>query len=331
LPEPPGSLGLTGSPIVNANASGLDDEQIQSGLRALGLLQIGGIPAASAELDCGGDPSATPPRPGLSYCWAGGTGRLMRGQADANPQPFPGAPFGPFDPDGDGFGALGPVPFAQGAGVMLQTRAGADEIRGGDLLLARATIGGQEAEFTGSLATVFATVPAIAYYVDELGTRHDVSYPVAPGTDFPVVDGPDAGSDVSVTLTFWRPQRRALPQEAGNWIDIGGLMHFAQLRGAAPEGPCPESSYSAVEPELVPSPGFSGALAHFLLIDSVGDQAANSGNTFSYTLNLSQCRAFYGHSFDPGPASPFSFVAQLPPESGSVSGADAAYRFSNQP
>jgi hypothetical protein len=321
--------------IVNANAPGLDDEVIQSSLRAHGQLHINTSSYASAELDCAGDPSATPPRPGLSYCWANGTGTRILGGEPPSGDPFPAC----CDADGDGHGALqhGPWP---GLGGLLLHGAGADEIRGGDPFLVRATnAGGEELELTGSLATVFATPPAIAYYVDELGTRHDISYPHASGTVHPVVDGPDAGSDVSITLTFWRPQRRPVPDElppgAGNWIDIGGLLHYARVFGAAPDGPCPESSYSAVEPGLVPSPGFpASGLPHFLLIDDAfTDKAADPGNTFSYTLNLSQCRAFYGHSFepgDPGP-SPFGFVAQLPAESGSPTFADSSYLFRNQP
>ena len=313
--------------IVNANAPGLSDEQIQSGLRARVTLHITIPPFfASGELDCGA----------LVYCSAGGTGRRVPpqapGQLDANLEPFPAC----CDPDDDGLGSLDP-PFDPGGGpgILLQPGAGADQVRGGDLLLALGTTGaGQQQELAVTLNTVFVTVPAIASYVDELGVTYAVSYPVAPGTVFPVVDGPDAGSDVSVSLTFWRPQRRPIPDElppgAGSWVDIGRLPHFAG--GGGPD--CPESSYSAVEQELAPSPqGLPNSeLDFFLLIDSVPDQAADPANTFSYTLNLSQCLAFHGVTFGAGETRLFHFEAALPPEPGQPTNSAASiYSFQRQP
>ncbi|MCA1704422.1 MAG: hypothetical protein LC808_14645, partial [Actinobacteria bacterium] len=67
-----------------------------------------------------------------------------------------------------------------------------------------------------------------------------VSYPVDPGdpgtgqNGFPVADGPDPGTDVEITLTEWRPQRRPTSEDEcvppdeppctpPPWIDIGGL------------------------------------------------------------------------------------------------------------
>lgn len=325
-----GDTDPTKTEIVNANAPGLSDEQIQSGLRARGTLHIAIPPFfASGELDCGA----------LVYCSAGGTGRRDRGQnpgpLDPNPEPFPAC----CDPDGDGFGSLDP-PFDPGGGpgILLQTGAGADQIRAGDLLLALGTTGaGQQQELAATLNTVFATVPAIESYVDELGVTHAVSYPVAPGTVFPVVDGPDAGSDASVSLTFWRPQRRPIPDElppgAGNWIDIGGLQHFTHVAGGSTTTYCPQGSYSAVEQELVPAvvpdPGIP---AGFLFIDSVRDQAADPGNTFSYTLNLSQCQAFRGGTFNPGQTIGFAFTASVPPEGGQpVDAVESHYSFQYQP
>jgi len=332
-------VGGTATTIVNANAPGLSDEEIESGLRSVGTLQTGGLtqntgsPFDSVELDCAGDPTATPPRPGLVYCSAGGTGKRDAGGnpgvLDPNPEPFPAC----CDPDGDGFGSLGPGPWP-GHGILLQTGADADQIRAGDLLLVRAEADGEQHELTSTLATVFVTVPAIAFYVDERGTRHDVSYPVAPGTAFPAVDGPDPDSDISVDITFWRPQRRAIPGEpsgAGDWIDIGRLPHYAHVPGA---GPCPESSYSAVDEELTPSPGFRGfpGLELFLLMDSVDDQPADPGNTFSYTLNLSQCNFRSNYSFDPGEAVGFHFAATLVPEAGQpVNSAESSYFFRHEP
>ena len=316
------------SAIVNANAPGLSDEQIQSGLRAQGTLQLQiGSSFNSAELDCGS----------LVYCSAGGTGRLDRGGnpgvPDPNPEPFPAC----CDPDKDGLGSLrsGPWP---GLGLLLRHGAGADQIRGGDLLIARdAAKRGEQPELAGTLETVFATVPALASYTDELGTTHVISYPLPPHTILPVVDGPDAGSEVSVSLNFWRPQRQRLPEEGspGNWIDIGGLLHFAHVLGVPTTTYCPQSSYSAVEDELIPSvfPGFPGtpAASVFLYRDRVGDQGTDppNANTFTYTLNLSQCRASRGGTFNsPGQQVSFAFEAAL--SSAPVNTATSIYNFEYQ-
>ncbi len=224
--------GPGGTPIVNANAPGLSDEQIKSAAQARATLSINTL--GSEELDCGE----------LIYCSAGGTGFRDRfGNPivqDPNPESFPEC----CDPDGDGLGSLD----SDGT-TLLKPGTGADQVRGGDVLIARDEV----SELSGTLRTSLVTLPAIAYYVDELGTRRDVSYPLTffpcpvepdecpkvnplgidPSPPLPVVDGPDADSDVEVTLHFWRPQRRPIPDELppgveSNWIDIGGMQHWAQ-------------------------------------------------------------------------------------------------------
>jgi hypothetical protein len=325
-------LGATATPetaIVNANAPGLSDEQIQSGLRARGTLQIS-VPLDSAELNCGA----------LVYCSAGGTGRRDRfadpGPLDPNPEAFPNC----CDADHDGLGSLGPVPFGRGPGILLQTGAGADQIRGGDVLLAEGREGGKPDELAATLNTIFATAPAIASFVDELGVTHVVPYPVASGTVFPVVDGPDAGSDVSVTFTFWRPQRRPIPGElppgAGNWVDIGGLQHFAHIPGASDKTFCPQSSYSETDPNLTPGTapvgGTTGLTEVPLFNDSAVDQAANTTNTFSYTLNLTECQAFRGTTFNTGETRGIFFLSAFPrAEPGPINTAASIYSFQHQP
>ena len=222
-------LGDTGpgtAPIVNANAAGLSDEQIESGLRNAGLILVDVEDAfASAELNCGE----------LVYCSAGGTGRTTRTSGIPDDQPFPEC----CDPDKDGFGSLQPDQPGAGGGtrIWLKTGAGADQIRGGDVLIAQSKLrgSGEQGDLVHSLNNIFVTTSALASYTDELGVTRQVSYPYSSTTPLPVVDGPDAGSDVSATLHFWRPQRRPVPDElpdgAGNWIDIGGLDYWAIPNG----------------------------------------------------------------------------------------------------
>ncbi len=333
-----GGTGATGrAPIVNANATNLSFEQIESGLQAAGQLQIGiGTQYASGELNCGAQEA-------LIYCSPGGTGRIDRtgnpgGAGDPDPQPFPGPPGGPYDPDGDGFGTLPFDPAQHIPAALLLTGAGADQIRAGDLLLVRAlgttpVPGGQpEIELATTLQTVFDTTPALASYTDELGVTHQVSYPYSSSTSLPVVDGPDAGTDVSVRLNFWRPQRRPISGEAGDWIDIGGLQYFAEVFYEAPPF-CPQSAYSEPSPNLTPGIGMwgssTGPLQIPVLGDSAPDQAANPANTFSYTLDLSQCGQT---SFDPGQAKGVAFKASFPPlDTHPFNTVQSFYTFKNQP
>ena len=297
-------LGDTGpgtAPIVNANAPGLSDEQIESGLRNAGVILVDVEDAfASAELNCGE----------LVYCSADGTGRTTRTSGIPDDQPFPEC----CDSDQDGFGSLQPDQPGAGGGtrIWLKTGAGADQIRGGDVLIAQSELrgSGEQVDLVHSLNNIFVTTSALASYTDELGVTRQVSYPYSSTTPLPVVDGPDAGSDVSATLHFWRPQRRPVPDElpdgAGNWIDIGGLDYWAIPNGGEF---CPQSSYSESDPNLTPET-ITGQVP--VLSDSALDQAASPANTFTYTLNISQCRAFGGEGppFNPGATAGIIFRAQ---------------------
>ncbi len=332
---------------VNVNAPGLSEADINAALVSYELLSVGAAngPYASGELDCGG----------LSYCSAGGTGVHLDNQHfpfQINPEPFPSC----CEANGNGLGSLDPNPNGKGGlGLLLAPRATADQIRAGDVLLIHATCKWPvpcgptpgtcctpEYAMTlpGTLDSVFATVPALASYTDALGT-HEVSYPIAhgapigsgPGTTLPVVAGLGGGTNVSVRLTFWRPQRRAVPGEvpagAGQWIDMGGLIQFAT--GGQGGTPCPASAYSDVDPSLIASvqtlPGDKRAS---VFIDLAHDQPADPHNAFSYTLDLSQCLAAAGVPWGNGPAgtTPFTFSALFPPVAGQpASGATSGYYF----
>jgi hypothetical protein len=306
--------------IVNANAPGLTEAQIEAALPSFGSLILGtlGIDAAGqsdprVELDCG-DPDT-----GLVYCRKNGsTGKLAFSPSLRPPGSKPGDPFPRCcDRDGDGFGSLGFIPVPQlgvaAHAVSLLHGATSGEVRAGDLLIARVSDGVQAA-FTGTVSHVFQTAPALVSYTDENGNSTTMSYPITPGSPgtkenpFIVSDGPDADPtppgashpfpEIEVTLTFWRPQRKALPEESGEWIDVGHTVYVATRRGIntdssfIPGGSCPPSAYSETDPNLTPTqaPDFplwfdpvSG------LEDSSDDQPASPANTFSFTLNLSRC------------------------------------------
>ena len=174
------------------------------------------------------------------------------------------------------------------------------------MLIQRVTTGGVESQFPASVQFVFATGAALVSYADTAGNSATVPYPVAgyqpgppgPGTNdnpFPAAAGPDG--NVVLRLTFWRPQRRPIPPEPGAWTDIGGLTYATGLSGVGLA--CPQSALSETDPDLAPasSPVF-GTGGGFT--DLAPDRPANTANTFTYTLNVTQCLASLGRSWSPG-------------------------------
>ena len=308
------SLTLELFQAVNANAAGLNDEQIDTALAGFGSLDLGsvGIPAdagTAVELDCG-DPDT-----GLAYCRqntsSGRTIPLLG--TSLSVVPFPSC----CDLDGDGFGSLelATVPGAAAPGgsrynVRLLHGVGSTRVGTGDLLIARATVGGTKTAFPGILQYVYDTVPALFSYSDGAGNSATPSYPAAQRAagnrlnGFPVADGPDPDSDIEVTLTFWRPQRKPIPGETGRWTDIGHQLYAANilalgLDGRPKTGPaCPEGAYSERDPNLTASRTRALGFGPFGLKDSASDRPAD-GSTLSFTLNLSRCLASIGASLSP--------------------------------
>lgn len=292
---------------VNVNAAASTSEQIDAALAAYGRLAIVILAGDVAELDCGGSLNLSPPPPllgGLTYCSYGGTGRLF----NAPMPPFPEC----CDDDGDGFGTMVNAPnFASPGTMFLNHGAASTQIGTGDVLIERVMTDGSESQFAATLQFVFATVPALVSYSDTAGNSAAIAYPVAadgPGTrenGLPAAADPDTG-DVMLTVTLWRPQRRRMDRDpgTGEWIDIGGL-NYTVLAGAA--GDCPQSAFSTEDPNLTPSPPsltHGGGFA-----DLAADQPASASNTFTYTLNATECLESKGITWNPGETQQFSFFS----------------------
>ena len=279
---------------ANANTPGSTEQQIEATLPRLGILNVNILAGDSAELDC----------TGLVYCSPGGTGRVP---VNRNPPEGPRFPEECCDPDGDGFGSLETAPNLPPGAHSLTLLHGATtaQIGTGDVLIQRVTRGGIESQFPSSVQFVFATALALVSYADTAGNSATVPYPIAgyqpgppgPGTNddpFSVEPGPDG--NVVLTLTFWRPQRRPIPPEPGPWTDIGGLTYTTELSGGFV---CPQSSFSETDPELAPA---SSPVLHTGggVSDLAPDRPANAANTFTYTLNVTQCLASMGSSWPQG-------------------------------
>lgn len=275
-----------------ANAGGGSTyEQIVAAQAARGELEIFwfGIDSGSGELDCGR----------LTYCTTGGTGSYI---------PHPNT-FEPFpeccDPDHDGLGALtqseGWSPSDPFGAMRLSPGVGGDQIGTGDVLFVRGTVKGTPVESAKTVGFAFATPPVIASYDDGQGDAETFSLPQGQSAPIPLRAGPSG--DIAMTLKVWRPQRWRTPGDpgSGELIDMGNLDYLTVLNVEGGAGiACPQSTISSADPNLTPAgtlsyPGYPGAGA---LGDTHGDQPSSPTNTFTYTVNLTQCLA--SQSIGPG-------------------------------
>jgi hypothetical protein len=134
---------------------------------------------------------------------------------------------------------------------------------------------------------------------------------------------PDPNADVVLTLTYWRPQRKPIGEGPNReacldeippctWIDMGGFRYQAHIfHGGPPDVYCRADT---------------GGLIH----DTAPDLAANRENTFTMTVNVTQCLATVGRSWQPGETLTFELIALAPgPAGGSASQSVAFHRASS--
>jgi len=304
-----------GAPLersLNANATGVTDAAIDALVRGsttgptfqpIGMfLDFQVLRGDQVELDCGG----------LSYCTSGGTGRVRApGGFDPGPN-FPSC----CDSDGDGFGTMTGTPSpAGGQEMQLYPLATAAQIKSGDVLIQRVTSGGTETAVPSTLNFVFNTTPALTSWTSTGGQSGSVTYPVAagaPGTSLnPFVVGAGADGNVVVSMTFWRPQRRAIAGagETGDFIDIGHLQWSSRLITAGQNQrvlDCP-GAYSTSDPNLSPA---SASDPIGGVIDGVDDAPANPSHTLTYSLNITSCLAAKGVAFNSGDSVQLEIVAR---------------------
>lgn len=294
---------------LNADARAVSDADIDQSLATSKpgegeFVAIGLLPG-SPELDCGGAPDPSNPQGwigGLSYCTRGGTGaEVLTVPTYPTLEPFPAC----CDPDGNGYGALtnnSHMPYP--GSFSLKPNATSSQIRTGDVLIQRVTTNGVSTDTPTMLPFVFATVSELVAYDDGQGDKATITYPVDPstgsgthGNGFPLAAGPNG--DVAVKLTFWRPQRRSIPPEPGTWTDIGKLNYWASIQSGNASGECPKSAYTLNDPNLSPSqehPNTHGGG----VTDLAADQPADPAHTFTYTLNVTNCLAAFGATWNPG-------------------------------
>ncbi len=189
------------------------------------------------------------------------------------------------------------------SGCPLKPGALAADIGGGDCFVMTASSG---AKYPGTLNFAFNTAPALKSYrfntdAEPINVAYDTDGVQLRGVRRELggvqIDVPTAPVKAStVTLTFWRPQRKAGPREpasAAGWVDIGGLWYAVNATlprrsiddpGSGTASVVDAISDVAANGAAVPPGHWDGGI-----LDPVGDRPADPGNTISFTLDLATC------------------------------------------
>ncbi|MCI5064222.1 hypothetical protein MRY87_00700 [bacterium] len=262
---------------INLHATGIKSDELDERLASTQTLaiEVAAEDEETAELDC----------TGLTYCTTGGSGVKLDGNTN-----FPGTLGGENDVDGDGFGEL-----EEGMTGDFQLRTGAtsSEIGGGDTYIQYVSDGTTETEIPGMLNFVFNSTPALislAVNEEEIQTVDYESEQIL-GSRANCFEAPATG-EISVALEGWRPQRPGIAAAGeGDFVDLGNSLITADIpnvpcllgdscTGNGP-GNCAVSSYSTDDENLsIESDG---------LRDGKGDIDADETNTYSFTVDLSNC------------------------------------------
>jgi hypothetical protein len=286
---------------LNANATGVTREQIDKALVANLNIKLMPVPTGDVvKLDCHG----------LSYCSEGGTGQVVLNGVFSSPgvggppsvsKPWPSC----CSTGGDGFGILrgGATEVVLNGEFSLDPHAVSTKIGTGDMLTVLVSKDGVTTLQPAPLDFVFNTVPALKSFDGGTGVK-TIDYAAGAGAygtrDNPMPVTAVAGGDIKVQLTWWRPQRDGIAGAGEpDFMDIGRLVYEFGIppqgdlippRTNSDSGACSAASYTESDPnlEIVPGAQSSGTMSGELT-DGSADQAANSANTLSVTLDLTKC------------------------------------------
>lgn len=179
------------------------------------------------------------------------------------------------------------LPRGKGAPVFqisIWPRANTSQIAPGDTLQFVASTERGKVRVPAILPMHFTTVPAVKTWDDGSGPQ-EISYPVPPGTPG-TRDRTLQLSGDKLTLTFWRPQRAAIPgAEAGAFTDMGRLYYGVDFES----GGCAPEHYSNLSPNLEVAPSSFDRDENMVLKDSADDAAVNPDRTLSFTVDLGAC------------------------------------------
>lgn len=223
----------------------------------------------------------------LSYCTAGNGSAVVDTMGT---DPADNSLWTDYDPDNDGFPNL-PIESptgSMGAFLTVFPKVTTSKLKPGDTLLFEITSGSQKFMLPGLLPFYFITTPAVKEYDAGTGTTQ-FSYPI--GANEPGVSMNKAIQleSQSVTLTLWRPQRLAMGDESGNYIDIGQLTYGVYLSpfGSSDVITCVADDFSDLSETLQKTNTTDAGIQ--ILKDTAADAPANANNTLTFTLDLGAC------------------------------------------
>jgi hypothetical protein len=266
---------------VNADAVGVNPTQISDIIKQdlrldfyLDSHAAGGATVNAVTVDCGA----------LIYC-ASGTGTATVTNSGNTSGPAGGQWNGtvPANPSS-------PSVFS----TQIAPNVGTDQIHPGDVFLVHYSTPSGDVIQPTTLTTYFLTVPAVASYDAGAGPQ-PVSYPVvngAPGT----MGNPIRMNSGKLTLSLWRPQRAALPGEAGSFFDIGHLHYGIPISTQSGETGCGAQFYSGLSPTLQTDQGSQDTFYNtlFPLLDTAADAPSSQIAQMSLTIDLGGCMAAHG-------------------------------------
>lgn len=180
--------------------------------------------------------------------------------------------------------------------TQIAPNVGTDQIHPGDVFLVHYQTPSGDVIQPTTLTTYFLTVPAVGSYDAGAGAQ-PISYPVAQGA--PGTNGnPIRMNAGKLTLSFWRPQRAALPGEGGSFVDIGHLHYGIPISTPSGETGCGAQYYSGLSPTLQIDQSSQDSFYNtiFPLQDGAADAPANQGNQVTFTIDLAGCMAARGAS-----------------------------------
>lgn len=269
------SLNVNGAPVTREQIDALLVEHLWPSF-AVNPERVGLSGTTAVNVDCFR----------LRYC------RRGDGTATIFEQPRPTEPPGgsrwiDYDPDGDGLPNLAKNTRLPGEAwdIGVRSRVPSSDISPADTINFLPRTGAGETTISTTMGAYFVTTPGIHTYDDGSGPKA-VSYPPKPGDP-----GTSGGrNDIQlqserVTLTFWRPQRPAIPgAEGGDYVDMGKL-HYTVFAPNGPPSGCKAEDYSNLSPTLrLDSDGY-----YDILSDTAEDAPPDSGNLLSVTVDLGQC------------------------------------------
>lgn len=289
---------------LNANAAGVGDAAIDallaSDLVAMFTLNpINVQPAlvtSGVDVDCGQ----------LVWCRPGTGTSVVFASPDPNQVPAAGTPWAAYDVDGNGLPNLKPptAPGTTGPGsgweMSVKPSVGRAALSPADSMNFQAQTAAGTVTYASTLGPYFITVPAIK----TIGTT-TLEYPGTAASVGASDTNPVVLPEGAVTISFWRPQRAAIPgAEPPGLIDMGGLNYVIHPPGITGSGGCTNDEVRR------DSAGLTTATDGYyqFFTDTAVDGPPN-GSTITVTVDLAACLRRLGQ--DPAQCARMSLDTEL--------------------